>query len=379
MIGAPVITQGCDMTHPAFSRTYDAARAHFRLAASAVKDSRLDSIPYPASGPAEEKLTTDIVWIGPEDATKVFVTVSGTHGVEGFCGSGAQIDWLERGEASRLPGDMAAMLIHAINPYGFAWRRRVTHENVDLNRNWVDFEAVADKNQDYAEIAQFLCPAAWTPESLASAQTSLTAYAVKHGPARYVQTISAGQHTHPDGLFYGGTAPTAARLTLTRILTERLSRAQHVGIIDYHSGLGPSGFGEIISAALADTDAYKRTRAWYGANVKPIGTQGDSFAKIAGDWLTATSALLPHATVTAIALEFGTVGPMEVLEALRADNWLHAHGNPLADYATDIKRKILDAFYTDNGAWQGMVLGQSLLTCRHAIAGLALDPTVDLG
>lgn len=127
------------MTHPAFSSSYAAARAHFRQAASAVKESRLDSIPYPAPGPAGEELTTDIVWIGPKDATKVFVMASGTHGVEGFCGSGAQIDWLERGEHSRLPSDAAAMLIHAINPYGFSWRRRVTHENVDLNRNWVNF------------------------------------------------------------------------------------------------------------------------------------------------------------------------------------------------------------------------------------------------
>ncbi len=360
------------MTHPAFSSSYSAARAHFRRAASAVKESRLDSIPYPAPGPAGEELTTDIVWIGPKDAVKVFVTASGTHGVEGFCGSGAQIDWLERGEASRLASDTAAMLIHAINPYGFSWRRRVTHENVDLNRNWVNFAALADKNQDYTEIAEFLCPAEWTPESCKSAQVQLDAYIAQHKFAKFVQTVSGGQHTHADGLFYGGTEPTAAHLNLKQIITQRLSRAERVGIIDYHSGLGPAGFGEIISAAFSGTDTYKRTREWYGANVQPIGTQGAEFAKIAGDWLSAVPDLLPHATVTGVALEFGTVGPLQVLEALRADNWLHTRGDPQTHNAETIKAQVLNAFYTDSDAWQGMVLGQSLLASRHAVAGLAL-------
>ena len=31
--------------------------------------------------------------------------------------------------------DLAVMMVHAINPYGFAWLRRTTEEGVDLNRN----------------------------------------------------------------------------------------------------------------------------------------------------------------------------------------------------------------------------------------------------
>jgi len=361
------------MPHPAFSTDYQTARAHFRSATKAIPGAQLESISYPAQGPSGEELTTDIAWLGPADATKVFVSVSGTHGIEGFCGSGAQIDWLERGEAARLPEGAAAMLIHAINPYGFAWRRRVTHENVDLNRNWVDFPAPSARSSAYAEIAEFVCPPAWTADARKQSQARLQEYAAKHGFGRFVQVVSGGQHTHRDGLFYGGTEPTAARDILTRILTERLARARHVGIIDYHSGLGPAGFGEMIASAPAGTPAFQRTRAWYGSNVRPIGTQGEEFAKVAGDWLSAAPNLLPHATVTGIALEFGTVAPLEVLEALRADNWLHTRGDPTAPDAAAIKDQILKAFYTDDDVWRGMVLGQSLAAAKHAIAGLTLD------
>jgi hypothetical protein len=36
--------------------------------------------------------------------------------------------------------------------------------------------------------------------------------------------------------------------------------------------------------------------------------------------------MIPHAEVTAISLEFGTMPPMEVFQAMQAENWLHHHG-----------------------------------------------------
>ena len=84
-------------TPAAFSATYAEARAKFREAAGQARAS-LDAVTNPNTGPDGGDLTTDIAWIGPRDAQKVLVMLSATHGVEGFCGSGAQIDWLRRGE-----------------------------------------------------------------------------------------------------------------------------------------------------------------------------------------------------------------------------------------------------------------------------------------
>ena len=38
-----------------------------------------------------------------------------------------------------LPPRSARYFIHALNPFGFAWLRRVNEDNVDLNRNFQDF------------------------------------------------------------------------------------------------------------------------------------------------------------------------------------------------------------------------------------------------
>ena len=352
-----------------FSVDFASARALF-LAAAGSAGAQLESYAYPVPGPHGEALSTDVAWIGPANANKVFVTVSGTHGVEGFCGSGAQIDWLQRGEAARLAPGSAAMLVHAINPFGFAWRRRVTHENVDLNRNWIDFSQPLPRRSEYDSLAAALCPITWTDASRAETLPILLGYIAKHGAAAFADTVSGGQYHHPQGLFFGGAAPTAARANLQRILGERLARADHVAIIDYHSGLGPLGYGEIMTSAPAASPMCARARSWYGASVTPIGSAGSVSAALSGDWIAATPALLPHAIVTAIAIEFGTVDSATVFDALRADNWLHAHGDPHGAQAEAIKQQIRNAFYVDSDSWRGMILGQALAASRQAIAGL---------
>ena len=54
--------------------------------------------------------------------------------------------------------------VHAINPYGFSHTRRATQENVDLNRNFVDFSAQLPENGGYTEIHDLLLPPEWPPK-----------------------------------------------------------------------------------------------------------------------------------------------------------------------------------------------------------------------
>lgn len=358
------------MSDSPFSSTYAEAREKFRESASS-SGARLWAYTHPERGPNGEELTTDCAWIGDPKARAVLVLVSGTHGIEGYCGSGAQIDWLRRGEAARLGPDQAVLLVHGINPYGFSWGRRVTHENVDLNRNFVDFSRPLPPNPEYALLADAAKPLDWSEESQAAARKALLDYARANGFKAMAQVISGGQYTHPDGLFFGGAAPTWSRLTLEAIFQDHLSDASDVGIIDYHTGLGPEGYAEQIISAAHGTEEYHRAVLWHGL-AAASQTSGDSVsARLAGDWLDAAPHLLPQARVTGIALEYGTVESNQVLDALRADNWLHAHGDPASELGRRIKQQIRDAFYVDTDIWRGMVLGQSLIATRQSIAGLA--------
>ena len=76
-----------------FAADYSEARDKF-LAAARIAGARNHRYDNPTKGPKGESLSTDVAHLGPSDASKVVVTISSTHGVEGYCGSGFQVDWL---------------------------------------------------------------------------------------------------------------------------------------------------------------------------------------------------------------------------------------------------------------------------------------------
>jgi Protein of unknown function (DUF2817) len=77
--------------------------------------------------------------------------------------------------------------------------------------------------------------------------------------------------------------------------------------------------------------------------------------------------------VTSIALEFGTLPEEIVLDVLRAEAWLHAHGD--ANFDTPVgralKRRFRDAFYVDTDAWKRAIVDRGLEITGAALAGLA--------
>ena len=353
-----------------FGATYDEARTQF-LAKSTAANGENERVTHPGQGPDGKSLSTDVAWFGPRDAERVLVTISGTHGVEGYCGSGAQVDWLRRGELANVPKGTAVLMIHAINPYGFAWDRRVTEDNVDLNRNWIDFDQPLPANADYAELSHLICPTEWSEAEQQRTTNELMRWAqARGGLAPLQQAVSGGQYSHPNGIFFGGARPTWSRITQTRILRSYLGKARKVAIIDYHSGLGPWGYAEQIVPVRRESEAFKRAAQWYGAVItSPAGGTSTS-ADVLGDGASAAAALLSNAEVTVVALEFGTVPVLTVLQALRADAWLHAHGDLQSPQGKAIKQQVREAFYGDTDDWKGMVAGQSLHACRQALAGL---------
>ena len=147
-----------------YSEDYVEARAKFLSAAIEV-GAVAERFALDKPGPKGEELSTDVAWLGPREARHVLVTISGTHGVEGFFGSATQIEWLRRAKTARLPDDIAALHIHAINPYGFAWLRRTNEDNVDVNRNRLNFDAALPANPMYEELSDDLCPSDWSAET----------------------------------------------------------------------------------------------------------------------------------------------------------------------------------------------------------------------
>ena len=353
-----------------FSQTYAQARERFLGLAEAQ---RLDvrSHPHPLLGRDGEALAMDVVREGANDASALLIVSSACHGVEGFCGSGVQSALLadpKWHEAVARAG-VAVLYIHALNPYGFSWWRRTTHENVDLNRNFHDFHQPLPANPNYDALAAHLVPATWPPAGEAAA--AIDRFIAERGLRTFQNAVSGGQHDHPEGLFYGGRSATWSQVTLRHVLQEYGQRCARLGWIDLHTGLGPSGVGERIFACADDAQALARARAWWGPGITSIYDGSSTSAPLTGlMWMSAYQECA-QAQYTGIALEYGTVPFTDVITALRADQWLENH--PETDEATraSIKQQVRDAFYTDTDEWKRRIVEQGVEAARQGVEGLA--------
>ena len=353
----------------AFAPSYRAARALFL---DAAEQAALDvqSHVHPLLGSDGEQLAMDVVLDGPAHARELLIISSACHGLEGFCGSGVQVSLLRdaawREQLSQ--SGVAVLYIHALNPYGFSWLRRVTQENVDLNRNFVDFNQPLPQNPGYAQLVGYVVPPNWPPS--AENETHIQAYANAHGPLALQEALSGGQYQDPEGIFFGGHNPTWSHVTLRHVLQEHARHAGHLGWIDLHTGLGPSGHGERIAMHAGGSAGLARARAWWGSQVTCLDDGSSSSAPLRGLMWNAAEQECPQAQYTGIALEYGTQSVEQVMNALRADQWLENH--PQADAATrePIKRQVLEAFYVDTPGWKQQILQQGFEAVQLALVGL---------
>lgn len=359
-----------------FHPSYAGARAAF-LDAAAAAQARISSDEHPLRGRDGEVLAVDVAVLGDPAARKRLLVSSGCHGVEGYCGSGVQIAALQDAAlhaACRRTG-VTLVLAHALNPYGFSHLRRVTHENVDLNRNFQDFGRPLPVNEAYAELHALLLPADWPPDAVN--QRAIGEVLATRGVKFLQAAVSGGQYAFGDGLFYGGNAPTWSNLAFRRLLREHLAGATQMGWIDLHTGLGPTGHGErIFVSGGGDHD---RASRWWGSDGRtPLTSAEDgssTSAVLTGTIAGACRDECPRTQVTSIFLEFGTRPPLEMLQALRAEQWLTLHAEASAETHRSIKQQFLDALFVDTPQWRASILEQGREAIGQAVAGLGSKET----
>lgn len=351
--------------------TYAESRDWF-LAAATDASARITTHPHPLTGPDGGTLAIDTAEWGPPGASEVTLVVSGTHGIEGFCGSALQSRWTTaHGDLLRsgLPDDRRLVLVHALNPFGFAWSRRVNEENVDLNRNFVDWRVEPPHNDGYDALAELLVPGTWDAATQQRTSEALLGFAADLGVVGLQQAITAGQYRHPTGVFYGGDGPTWSNAWLTQWFAQRLRACERLCIIDLHSGLGAWGEGEYIVHHPSGHPAFERASALWPTVAS--SADGESVSVLlSGDWLDHVESLVPNVEITSAALEFGTIDPISVLQALRSDAWLWAHGDPRSTAGDAVRAQVRTAFADDDPAWLHRLEEQFTVAMAAAIPAI---------
>lgn len=366
-------------TNP-FSATYEEARSRFVEATAAAGGTLAHYASPGALGPRGETLSMDTAWFGPRDARSVLLNTSATHGAEGYAGSAAQLDWIENGGAGNLPSGTAVLLIHAVNPFGFAWGLRGSENNVDLNRNWLDHSLPHPENALYEKIHPLLCPKQINDKAMTRLLEEGSRLIAKHGQWAVEDAISRGQYSHPDGFHYGGNIPEWSTVTLKQIVESDLARADHVAFIDWHTG--PVGDGDLIFLCFSPphSPGFRQAETWWGAEALDTAhverLWGSKRPTRHGILFWGVEQVLPpHTAFAGAVIEFRSAAPKRnAAEALRIsmlERWLRFEGGFDAPEAATYLQEIRRDYAPDRGSFRANVIANARVTYAQTLAGLA--------
>jgi hypothetical protein len=346
-----------------FSADFFDARDRFRRLANEC----VESLPISVRGPRGEELAVDIAWIGSSNARRIVLVTSGLHGIEGFAGSAMQCSLLAA--TPELAADCALVLVHALNPWGFAYLRRVNENNVDLNRNFLeDGERRSGMPALYARLDPLLNPR--SPPVADAFLPRLACYAARYGYAACRQAIAEGQYEIAHGLFYGGRQLEEGPASFVAWLRRAMRDAARVLVLDLHTGLGRFGRQSLLAEPDMPAERALQVGRLLNAHVEGgagVANPGGFAAR--GGLASAVRRCLAHADPEFLTVEYGTYSGLKLVHALREENRWHHYGD--GSIGHESKRRLSEMFAPASAQWRSRVVQQGDRLLRAAVSAIA--------
>lgn len=281
-----------------FSNSYEEAKQKFRrsveLTAQRLKLKNLEFSQIKVPSQKKEKLSIDFLYIPPQkrpeknksDSALLMIS-SGVHGIEAFVGSAAQLLFLEKLLQKKHLQNNGFLLLHGINPYGFKHLRRVTENNVDLNRNSdIDKSLYSRKNPGYARVREYLDPQKqYNASSIHEKLFLLNAMyqIIRYGQATLRQAVLQGQYEFEKGIYFGGKKREAQIETIYKKLPSYLKKYGKLLLIDMHTGYGERGTLHLFPNPPKDKDKkVKLEKLFHGYRID--WGDSDDFYTVTGDF-----------------------------------------------------------------------------------------------
>lgn len=349
-------------------RSFKEARSEF-LHLARSKNFSIKSIPLKGlTGKDGEDLFCDVASLGRADAEKVIVISSGVHGVEGFCGSAVQHALLKSNSLQAVEG-VLIVLVHALNPFGFSHLQRVNEGNVDINRNFIDFNGPLPIDTSVCDFHESVFPADWSGTSLEKIHSDMSEFVSINGETRFQRDFTRGQYLYKNAPYFGGYEETWSRKVWQNLCDQWAQHAKTFVHLDVHTGLGESGICEVIYAADPGYVGAEYAKSWMGASVvKVLGSEECSSAPISGCMARYIDRF--DLVNVGVALEFGTLQVPDVIDALTDSNWLISNPDCDPKIRERIELKTKDAFLQDTVQWRTQVWEQSLRYYEQCLSGL---------
>lgn len=333
---------------------------------SGVTDLFVDGLYLPAQGGEKKKL---------------LVVSSGVHGVEGPTGSAVQRLFMhEVMTLQNLRGPLAdtgVLLLHAVNPYGFARYRRFTENNVDLNRNAsTDAALYRAVNAGYPLVDGLI-----NPQGPADAgrldnrffHLRAVTLIAQHGMRTLRQAVLQGQYQKQPGIYFGGHALEPQLAALGPRIAPILDAYPLSMSLDLHTGYGARGTLHLFFNPPADPRARQGLEAAFAGQPIDWGT-GNDFYTVTGDFMAWLGQLRSGGTHLPAGFEYGTMDSQTTLGAIKSlhvtvlENQGAQHGYASAQDETKIRHDYREMFYPSSPDWRAKVVRDSRAMFQAVLA-----------
>lgn len=354
-----------------FKDTYQESRQVFLKNAGTLKHTfpQLELRTYELPTASGEKLTTETLYLPPESGQKdrLLILISGLHGIEGYVGSALQNKFIEENFWQLRDKNLGLLIIHAVNPYGFQFSRRVTEQNIDLNRNFVlSPEVFQSRNGGYEKVAGLLNPKTPATSGFWSrCRFYLEAGWVifQHSMDSLRRAVLKGQYQFPKGIYYGGQAFEPQKNLLEQELLSRGESYQQVLLIDLHTGYGKRGQLHLFADRSPLMDENYVNKIFAGQTLDYA--QKKDFYEVSGGLVIFAAQLFQGKTQYAgMVFEFGTLdsqktaGSMDSIYRMIRENQLAHYGSDTEKSRAEIQKLFREMFYPSSAEWRKSVAKQ---------------------
>ncbi len=353
-----------------FNSSYEEARTDFREKSNELvanyPGTKLFNVKVDSK--IDDDLTTDICYIpGDSSAKKLLIISSGVHGVEGYVGSAVQLFFMEHYLNPDLLKNTSVLLLHSINPYGFKYSRRVSENNVDLNRNSdINKTLYQTKNEGYPRVYDLINPKgkvdcqSWGNEFFF---VEAIAEIAKASMPVLRQAVLQGQYDYPTGLYFGGNNFEPQIKELVPVLDSLCQPYETIFAIDLHTGYGARGTLHLFPNPVENPVKEKMGTIFDGFQID----WGDSedFYVITGDFVSYIGKINKGKEFIPMVFEYGTMDSQTTMGSLKSihimilENQGHQFGFESEEDKEKVTKDVVEMYYPASDGWKSHVIEET--------------------
>ena len=353
-----------------FNETYDDARNDFQLKSEELKRKYPETKNFNlrVESKIDTSLTIDFCFIpGSNKTDKIIILSSGIHGEEGFAGSAVQLFFMDNYLNDEFLSKTGILLIHGINPYGFKYARRVTENNVDLNRNSeIEKDLYNNINQGYPKVYDLINPKGEVQtKSKANRFFFLRAIRdiIKESMPVLRQAVLQGQYEFPEGIYFGGKDFEPQIRDLVTIIDTICDPYQTVFAIDLHTAYGERGKLHLFPNPVEEKVKKRMETVFDGFHIDWGDT--DDFYTYTGDFVSYIGKINNDKIFIPMAFEYGTmdsqttIGSIKSLHVMVLENQGDQYGYKSVDDSIKVKNDFIEMDYPSSESWRSHIIDET--------------------